>query len=68
MDTTPVEVPLWAVNQLEVLGHQCADAGKCHHACDKQLEKTCFRKECASPLSAATWLNLDWTLKEQVTA
>lgn len=47
MDTTPVEVPLWAVNQLEVLDHQCADAGKCHHACDKQLEKTCFRKECA---------------------
>ena len=68
MDTTPLTVPLWAVNKLEVLGHQCTDGGKCHHSCDKANGNRCFRKECCSPLSASTWLNEDWSLKETIEA
>lgn len=61
MNTKPVSIPMWAIKKFEVLGHQCADTGACHHQC----KKTCFRKECCGPLTAATWLNEDWSLKER---
>lgn len=56
-----LSVPRWVVDQIEVLGHQCADGGKCHHGCTSE----CFRKACCEPLSACTWLNTDWSRKTE---
>lgn len=49
-----------ALGMVEVLGTQCADGGKCHHECGT----ACFRKAGCEPLSAAKWLNTDWSLKK----
>lgn len=60
LDRTLVQVPKFVLQEIEVLGKQCADTGACHHQC----ETKCFRKESCSPLSvAAPWLNDDWSLK-----
>lgn len=60
LNTDKVLLPKFILNDIEVLGRQCADTGKCHHQC----EKSCFRKESCSPLSVAKdWLNDDWSLK-----
>jgi hypothetical protein len=55
-----VKVHTYMLKNAEVLGHLCADLGKCHHKC----EVSCFRKQFCSPLTGATWLTLNWKLKE----
>ena len=55
-----VEVRVDVLVDFKVVGHQCADTGKCHHAC----KKVCFREKSCVPLSIATWLNDDWTMKD----
>lgn len=64
LNRTMVPVSSYLLNNLEILGVQCADTGKCHHSCTE--ESGCFRKSCASPLSMAEpWLNDDWTQKHK---
>lgn len=49
-----------ALGLVEVIGVQCADGGKCHHGCTEK----CARKDGCVPLSAAKWLNDDWSLRK----
>lgn len=49
-----------ALGLVEVIGVQCADGGKCHHSCTEK----CARKDGCVPLSAAKWLNDDWSLRK----
>jgi uncharacterized OB-fold protein len=57
-----IDIRVDLLADFKVLGHQCADTGKCHHNCKKK----CAREESCVPLSIADWLNDDWTIKEKV--
>ena len=55
-------VPLYMLSDVEIIGHQCADLGKCHHEC----KVICFSTEHCSPLTGATWLKEDWSLNHDL--
>lgn len=61
VETNHLPVHVGVISDIEHVGRQCLDSGRCHHGCTK----TCFRREGCVPLSiAGSYLNDDWSIKE----